>query len=171
MIEILKAFSPETAYVIEDYPYGFRLRCKKRMWVEYKEGKGCRMVSQTSNPKRGNVWNSAKSSTYSRFGLVLLLGDDGVVTSASCTEYSSCNESIAFRNEYSSGLCPDAQAVLEIWCRLKIKYEELKQKGLVTSTITTQKYDSDLHPLEDKTIETTVVKPDEDYLNNPVALA
>lgn len=29
--------SPETAYVVDDYPYGFRLRCKIRYWIETKK--------------------------------------------------------------------------------------------------------------------------------------
>jgi hypothetical protein len=28
--------SPETAYLVEDYPYGFRLRCQIRYWLEYR---------------------------------------------------------------------------------------------------------------------------------------
>ena len=32
------AVSPETAIIVPDYPYGFRLRCKLRVWVEYKAG-------------------------------------------------------------------------------------------------------------------------------------
>jgi hypothetical protein len=40
--------SPETAYVVEDYPYGFRLRCKIRYWLEFKAKKGFRLVSQTT---------------------------------------------------------------------------------------------------------------------------
>ena len=47
--------SPETAYVVNDYPYGFRLRCKIRYWIE-KVTKGahkdqCKLMSQTTNPK------------------------------------------------------------------------------------------------------------------------
>ena len=41
----------ETAYLVNDYPYGFRLRCKIRYWLEYKKGHGHRPVSQTTNPK------------------------------------------------------------------------------------------------------------------------
>src|SRR6266700_3003188 len=55
----------ETAYLVNDYPYGFRLRCKIRYWLEYKRGHGFRLVSQTTNPKRpGEVWNKPKASTY-----------------------------------------------------------------------------------------------------------
>lgn len=44
--------SPETASIIDDYPYGFRLRCTMRVWLEYRKGHGYRMMSQTTNPKK-----------------------------------------------------------------------------------------------------------------------
>lgn len=44
--------SPETAYIVEDYPYSFRLRCQMRVWLEYKKRHGYRMVTQTSNPRK-----------------------------------------------------------------------------------------------------------------------
>jgi len=61
--------SPETAYVVESYPYG-SLRCKIRYWLESPDkgaGKGqTRFVYQTTNPKTGNVvWNKPKPGTYS----------------------------------------------------------------------------------------------------------
>lgn len=63
--------SAETAFVIPDYPYGFRLRCQKRVWIE-RNKKGCRLVEQTSNPKKtALVWNKPKAGTYS---LLLVLG-------------------------------------------------------------------------------------------------
>jgi hypothetical protein len=69
--------SPETAYLVADYPYGFRLRCQMRYWLEYKQGHGFRLVSQTSNPKRpGLVWNKPKASTYSDCA-VMIRDDEG----------------------------------------------------------------------------------------------
>jgi hypothetical protein len=56
--------SEETAYHIADYPYGFKLRCEMKVWLEYREGKGYRMVTRTSNPKRPGTWNKEKASTY-----------------------------------------------------------------------------------------------------------
>ncbi len=47
--------SPETAYVVSDYPYGFRLRCQIRYWLEYSPTHGFRLVSQTTNPKRSGI--------------------------------------------------------------------------------------------------------------------
>lgn len=55
--------SPDTAYIVNDYPYGFRLRTQIRYWLEYKKGQGFRFVSQTLNPKTGE-WNKPKPGTY-----------------------------------------------------------------------------------------------------------
>lgn len=61
---------PDTAYLVDDYPYGRVLRCQIRYWVDTRatgRSKGDqRFVSQTTNPKRpGTVWNAPKPSTYS----------------------------------------------------------------------------------------------------------
>lgn len=65
-IQILRGHtSPETAYVVNDYPYGFTLRCKIRYWLEYRKGHGTRFCSQTTNPKvAGEVWNKPKRGIY-----------------------------------------------------------------------------------------------------------
>jgi hypothetical protein len=68
--------SPETAYVVNDYPYGSRLRCKIRYWLEKRHGRGYRLMSQTSNPKvAGEVWNKPKASNY-RLGLCFMFLDE-----------------------------------------------------------------------------------------------
>lgn len=65
--------SAETAHVTADYPYGFRLRCQRREWVETSKF-GQRFVTQTSNPKaKALVWNKPKAGTYHR---VCVLGRD-----------------------------------------------------------------------------------------------
>ena len=57
--------SPESAFIVNDYPYGFRLRCKIRYWLEKRHGRGYRLMSQTSNPKpAGEIWNQPKASNY-----------------------------------------------------------------------------------------------------------
>lgn len=80
IVQILNGHtSPETAYVVNDYPYGYRLRCKIRYWLETadkgtRKGK-TRLVSQTTNPKAAGivtVWNKPKCGTYSRYGLVVM---------------------------------------------------------------------------------------------------
>ena len=67
--------SPETAQVVPDYPYG-RLRCQIRYWLERKTGHGTRLMSQTTNPKRTNLFDTTKNKphagTYDH-GLCLLV--------------------------------------------------------------------------------------------------
>ena len=48
--------APQTAFLVNDYPYGFRLHCKMRWWIETAD-KGAkkgqqRVMTQTTNPKR-----------------------------------------------------------------------------------------------------------------------
>jgi hypothetical protein len=73
----------DSAYVVDDYPYGFRLRCKIRYWIETAAKGGAkgrqRFMSQTTNPKRAEeVWNKPKGSTYSAMAVMYLDGDDHV---------------------------------------------------------------------------------------------
>lgn len=82
--------SPETAYVVSDYPYGFTLRCQIRYWLETKKGKGTRLVTQTTNPKvAGTVWNKPKASTYSGGFAFLYLDEVGHVQSAVVSYYTN----------------------------------------------------------------------------------
>jgi hypothetical protein len=70
----------DTAYVVEDYPYGFKLRCKIRYWLEFSVKHGFRLCSQTTNPKKSyEHWNAPKKSVYSMLG-VMGLNDEGHVT-------------------------------------------------------------------------------------------
>ena len=59
----------DTAYVVDDYPYGSALRCRIRYWIDTDTRRGHagwqRFVSQTTNPRRaGQPWNHPKQSTY-----------------------------------------------------------------------------------------------------------
>jgi hypothetical protein len=76
---ILGAVSPATAHLVKDYPYGFRLRCRKRYWLET-AAKGAakgktRVMEQTTDPKHGDRWNKPKGSIYSDF--MVLYKEDG----------------------------------------------------------------------------------------------
>lgn len=65
MQELIGHISEDTAYLVADYPYGFRLRTQIRYWIETKASRGQRLVTQTRNPKRdGAPWNAPKASTY-----------------------------------------------------------------------------------------------------------
>ena len=116
--------SPESAYVVDDYPYGFRLRCRIRYWIETDPKHGCRMVSQTSNPKRpGLVWNKPKASTYCRFGAALFLDDAGHVHHAGLTEYTSGAEAEAWRATYGAGVPDAARPLMDRWVAAKIAFD------------------------------------------------
>jgi hypothetical protein len=107
-MQILKGhYSPETAYVVEDYPYGFRLRCKIRYWLEV-NNKGTRLWSQTTNPKRGDIWNTPKSSTYSLFG-AMYLDEENHVQWNGLSLYDG-NKAQAYLDTYGEGLTEVQQA-------------------------------------------------------------
>lgn len=118
------AVSPETAIVIPDYPYGFRLRCMMRVWVEYKPGKGFRYCSQTTNPKKeGEVWNKPKASTYSRISMAIAVDENGHYQPASLSEYSSIEEYRAFRAAHGEALSTHAAGSFMFYSSIKEAYE------------------------------------------------
>jgi len=90
----------ETAYIVDDYPYGFKLRCKRAHWVEYKPSKGFRFVTCTTNPKKGDVWNKPSAGTYVKFAMELYLDDDNHVQASTISEYSKPEEAIKFLNDF-----------------------------------------------------------------------
>ncbi|MCJ7631036.1 hypothetical protein MUP77_01350 [Candidatus Bathyarchaeota archaeon] len=65
--------SEETAYVIADYPWGFRMRTEQKVWIETTKH-GQRIVRRTKDPRTG-LWCKSKASTYSE---VLVMGIDEV---------------------------------------------------------------------------------------------
>jgi hypothetical protein len=134
--------SPETAYVVSDYPYGFRLRCKIRYWLEFKTGKGFRFVSQTTNPKRpGEVWNKPKASTYCRFGGAMYLDENEHVHWAGLTEYSDGAEAAAWKEKWFEGVPEAGHATLNGWVAAKVAYDANRQKSdpLTTGLIEARK--------------------------------
>lgn len=158
--------SPDTAYVVDDYPYGFRLRCKIRYWLEYNPRRGFRFVSQTTNPKRpGLVWNKPKASTFCRWGGAMLLADNGHVSWTGIHKYSNLPALVAFRDKYGSSLPLQAQEALAQVIKANLAYEQAKAEGLVKSTLTTTRYGSITSPdfgkpIAPPVVETTILKSD-----------
>jgi hypothetical protein len=133
--------SADTAYIVDDYPYGFRLRCKIRYWLEYKAGKGFRFWSQTTNPKRdGEVWNKPKASTFCMFGGAMYINGDGHVSWTGCHEYMNCAELVAWRDQFGLAMPADGQRLLAAWIARKLAFEQAKTEGAVSCTITTTQY-------------------------------
>lgn len=122
--------SPETAYVVDDYPYGFRLRCKIRYWLDCHPKRGARLVSQTTNPKKpGEVWNKPKTSTYCRFGGAMYLDENGHVTWAGLTEYTDGAKATAFRDTYGPGVPASLRPVMTAWVNAKVAYDAKRADG------------------------------------------
>jgi len=114
--------SADTAYVVADYPYGFRLRCQIRYWIETKQGKGQRVVSQTTNPKvAGTVWNKPKASTYSMVR-VLYIDTNGHVQNWAVSPYSDDDEIAQFRSTFCLGLTQRDRDVLDSFVKARQAY-------------------------------------------------
>jgi len=58
---------------VTNYPYGYTLKTDKYYSIEFKKGKGHRLIEQTLNPKTG-LLNKPKKSVY--YPLMLLTMDD-----------------------------------------------------------------------------------------------
>lgn len=103
--------SEETAFLIESYPYG-RLRCQKRVWLETNK-KGTRLVSRTSNPKRGNDWrNAEKASTYHPFA-ALYLDADGYVQPSYFSHYGDAPTARLWLENFGAGVNPSELPALK----------------------------------------------------------
>jgi hypothetical protein len=116
--------SPDTAYVVNDYPYGFRLRCKIRYWIETKRGFGSRVVSQTTNPKRGDVWNKPKASTYTDIRVLFIDEATGYVENAGLSVHASAEKIAEFETLYGEGLTSRDKHVLNAIKILNVKMTE-----------------------------------------------
>ena len=122
--------SPETAYVVEDYPYGFRLRCKIRHWIEFKPKKGFRFVSQTTNPKKpGEVWNKPKASTYSMFGGAMFLDKNEHVQFTGLSEYSDGAEAKKWSDTYRDAVPEIGRLLLDKWVAAKLAYDLNRERA------------------------------------------
>ena len=121
--------SPETAYVVDDYPYGFRLRCKIRYWLDSDPRKGSRLMSQTTNPKRaGEVWNKPKASTYCRFGGCMVLNEKDHVTWTGLSEYTEHEKVGPWLEKYRSGVPTVMLPVIEAWVKVVAMYDAAKKE-------------------------------------------
>lgn len=76
----------DTAYVVEDWPWGWTLKTEARFWVETTKH-GDRIVQQTLNPKTGK-WCKPKKQTYEAVE-VIAVTDEGKVTSVGIGKHAN----------------------------------------------------------------------------------
>ena len=103
----------ENAYIIADYPYGYRLRCKMRCWIETAtKGKGKgeqRYCTQTTNPKITSMesWNKEKCGTYAPM-VVMYLDEAGHVHCSHLHHYyDGAVRFVGFREEFYDQMTDD----------------------------------------------------------------
>lgn len=97
--------SPETARLVDDYPYGRRVRTQIRYWIETVRGKGDRFVSQTLNPKTGR-WNNPKRSTYSPVMVMYVDPENGHVKHTAISTWADDEWLERFRSVVGDNLNP-----------------------------------------------------------------
>ena len=115
--------SPETAYLVDDYPYGARARCRIRYWLEDAKH-GYRFCSQTENPSTLR-WNNPRKSTYARFAACMYLDENGHVQWLPVSEYTDARNVLAFVKG-----CPGADLRdLAIFSKMKLAYAEKGARG------------------------------------------
>ncbi len=125
--------SPETAYLVDDYPYGFRLRCKIRYWLEWKNKKGFRLVSQTTNPKASDVWNKPKKSTYCMAGAMYL--DEKNYVQWDGFNYYDLKRALEWTKQFGEAVPEIGRSTLRALLAYAIVYEEKKLQNRIAITI------------------------------------
>lgn len=111
--------SQATAYMIDDYPYGSKLRCRRRVWLEYKASHGFRFMSQTEHPTR-KVWNKPHASTYIETAAGLYLDEQGHVGWTGVGIYTDPVQALEFARIFGSR-CDGAKQLLG-WAKLKADF-------------------------------------------------
>ena len=59
----------DNAVEVDNYPWGFKLKTRRRYWIETKKNRGDRFCYSTLNPKT-NKWCKPKKSTYTTLGFL-----------------------------------------------------------------------------------------------------
>ena len=107
--------SQETAYMVDDYPYGRKLRCRIRFWLETDPKKGVRFCHQTEHPTT-KVWNAPKKGTYNFLVGAMYLDEQGHCTHESIGVYDEAARVLAFAHELGMTLDDAQRARLVVWC-------------------------------------------------------
>lgn len=102
----------ENAYIVNDYPYGFRLRTQIRYWIDTTKH-GQRFVSQTLNPKTG-AWNKPKAGTYAEIKVMTRNEENGHIGCESL-RFNDNEEKIArFEIEHAAALDERAHKMIKV---------------------------------------------------------
>jgi hypothetical protein len=122
--------SIETAYVVNDYPYG-RLRCQIIYWLEHDPKKGYRFCSRTTNPKNGRI-NAPKKSTYSPLAGAMYLDEQGHVTWTGLSHYSDAHHFREFVQRFPQAV----GTTIQTWVAKKVAFYTDMASGAIRMGIT-----------------------------------
>lgn len=149
--------SPETAYVIADYPFGMRLRCFKRIWVETGTkgaGKGLQRIGYQTTVKRFNIeytdnglnleapmaepraWNKPKFSTYGSIAILWIDPSTGYVETAILGQFPWTEHLDRFADRYGDALDDEQKARFEHLDRLFRKVAERAERAAANASHT-----------------------------------
>ena len=132
---IYGATSPETAIVVKNYPWGFRLKTSQRYWIETTKH-GDRFITQTLNPKT-NAWCNPKKSTYSAV-LIMTTEDKDNKTFVSSIGldlgYSNAEQVATFESEIDKSKLNESQLKMICKCKAINKTNEFVKVEIVEST-------------------------------------
>ena len=128
----------DSAHLTEDYPYGFRLRCQRKMWIEIatkgaKKGE-YRVMTCTSNPKTGG-WNKPKAGQYDLL-TILFINDEGHCDSDSINYYCDTAKCQAFKDRWYDQMCERDRKVLDDHLKKKAIVDQAFANGTLKFVIT-----------------------------------
>jgi hypothetical protein len=115
--------SAETAFVQANYPYGYRGKCLRRVWIETTK-RGQRFITQTSTPyypEAGEAipdaktakWNKPKNSIYSII-MVMFLDEKEHIHNEEITIYTETQKLEDFCNQAKNALGPTELKILDM---------------------------------------------------------
>lgn len=88
---------------VDNYPWGFSLKTKRRYWIETSKTHGQRLAYATMSPKTGQ-WCKPKRGTYSYIKLLLKQDDNGYIVTDSVSKYASSETMSNFLTKYENDL-------------------------------------------------------------------
>jgi hypothetical protein len=132
---IYGATNPETAIVVNNYPWGFKLKTSQRYWIETTKH-GDRFVTQTLNPKTF-AWCNPKKSTYSAV-LIMTTEDKDNKTFVDSIGldlgYSNDKQVENFETQIDKSKLNESQLKMVCKCKAINKTNELVKVEIVEST-------------------------------------
>lgn len=125
--------SPDTAYVVESYPYG-SLRTQAKFWLEANPTKGFRFFMQTLDPKR-HIWNKPKASTYTEWGGAMYLDEKGHVQWEGVGQYSGGDKILDFVTKFPGANMTILKKIVPVAIKMRQKLLAMNEQGLSGFTI------------------------------------